>query len=338
MGRNGSTKWIVVALLGVWLVFTFFPIYWVYVTAFKPPPAVMEGPTYIPWVDFTPTLTVLGEVFRGERGEVYEPLIASTLIGLVATFISVALGAMAAYALVRFEYRVRLLSGILFALAGIGAYLLFKWLGLSDMRAFGLAFVAALGVGIGSNLLPLPGPVLRNKDVVFWFVSQRMFPPIVSAFALYLLYARLGREGLKTLDTFWGMTLCYVAFSMPIVVWLLRDFFQALPVEVEEAALVDNVPRWRIFLEIVVPMALPGMVAVALITFGFIWNEFLFALILTSSDWQTLPIMISGQASVRGTEWWSQSAMAAIAITPMVVVTFILARFMRSGLMLGAIR
>ena len=98
---------------------------------------------------------------------------------------------------------------------------------------------------------------------------------------------RLGREGLQSLDTFWGIAL---TLFMLIVVCLLRDFFQALPVEVEEAALVDNVPRWRIFLQIVVPMALPGLVAVALITFGFIWNEFLFALILTSSDWQTMPI------------------------------------------------
>ena len=70
----------------------------------------------------------------------------------------------------------------------------------------------------------------------------------------------------------------------------------------------------------------------------FDWNEFLVALILTSSDWQTMPILISGQASVRGTEWWSQSSVAAIAITPMIVITFILARFMRSGLMLGAIK
>ncbi len=338
MQRSGAIQWVVFGLLVLWLCFTFFPIYWTYVTAFKPPPAVMEGPTYLPWIDFTPTLSTLGEVFRQERGDIFGPLIASTLIGVVATIIAVAMGAMAAYALVRFEYRVRLLSGLLFAAAGMGAYLGIKALGLSDMQAFGLAFLVALAVGILSNLLPLPGPVLRNKDVVFWFVSQRMFPPIVSAFALYLLYVRLGREGIQSLDTFWGMVVCYIAFSMPIVVWLLRDFFQALPVEVEEAALVDNVPRWRIFIQIVIPMALPGLVAVALITFGFIWNEFLFALILTSSDWQTMPILISGQASVRGTEWWSQSSVAAIAITPMIVITFILARFMRSGLMLGAIK
>src|SRR3546814_14529471 len=80
------------------------------------------------------------------------------------------------------------------------------------------------------------------------------------------------------------MTLCYTAFSLPIVVWLMRDFFQALPVEIEEAALVDDVPRLRIFLEIVLPMARPGLIATAMITLGLVWNEFLFAPLLPSSD------------------------------------------------------
>jgi multiple sugar transport system permease protein len=119
------------------------------------------------------------------------------------------------------------------------------------------------------------------------------------------------------------------------VVWLLRDFFAGLPVSVEEAALVDDVPRWRIFVQIVLPMARPGLIATALIALGFVWNEFLFALILTSARWQTMPIMISGQNSVRGTEWWSISGAALVAILPMIVVTFFLARLMREGLALG---
>jgi multiple sugar transport system permease protein len=165
-----------------------------------------------------------------------------------------------------------------------------------------------------------------------------MFPPIVSAFALYLLYARLGNQGLQALDTYWGLTLCYTAFILPIVVWLMRDFFQSLPVEVEEAALVDNVPRLRIFFEIVLPMARSGLIATFLIALGFVWNEFLFALILTSGNWQTVPIAISGQSSVRGTEWWAIAAAAFVAIAPMLVLTAILARMMRTGLALGAIK
>jgi multiple sugar transport system permease protein len=80
--------------------------------------------------------------------------------------------------------------------------------------------------------------------------------------------------------------------------------------------LVDNVPRLRIFFEIVLPMARPGLIAAFLISLGFVWNEFLFALILTSGEWQSVPIAISGQNSVRGTEWWAIAAAAFVAIAP----------------------
>ena len=332
------TRALVLVLLLLWLAFTLFPIYWTVVTALKPPLAVFNGPTYVPWLDFEPTLAGFREILSGDRGDVVQPLINSTLIGLTATTVAVALGSMAAYALVRFEFRVRLLAGVAFALAGVGGYFGFAALGLGVVPAMGLAFVAALAVAVLANRVRLPGKVLGNADIAFWFVSQRMFPPIVSAFALYLLYARLGTQGIPALDTFWGLTLCYVAFVLPIVVWLMRDFLRALPVEVEEAALVDNVPRFRIFLEIVLPMARPGLIATFLIALGFVWNEFLFALILTSSRWQTMPIMISGQNSVRGTEWWSISAAAFIAVLPMMVLTFFLARMMRSGLALGGLK
>ena len=340
MGRSvwsGASpgRWLAVALCLVWLAFALFPLYWTAVTAFKTPPAVFGRPTYLPWVDFEPSLEGFRQVVSGERGDVVRPLVNSTLIGLTATALATLLGAMAAYALVRFEFRVRIWAGLAFALVAIAAYLGLHALAWADTAAMGGAFVLALAAGVLTNRLPLPGKVMGNADVAFWFVSQRMFPPIVSAFALYLLYARLGRDGVPMLDTFWGMVLCYTAFVLPVVVWLLRDFFAGLPVAVEEAALVDDVPRWRIFLEIVLPMARPGLIATALVALGFVWNEFLFALILTSSRWQTIPIMISGQNSVRGTEWWSISAAALIAVLPMVAVTFLLARLMREGLALG---
>jgi len=329
---------VVLALCLVWFAFAMFPLYWVVVTAIKPPPAVFDGPTYIPWLEFEPTLQGLVEVLGGARGSMVPPLVNSSLVALSATAIATLLGAMAAYALVRFDFEVRLLAGVLFAALGVGGYLGLVALGADPLAAMGAAFVLALALAILANRLRLPGKILRNGDIAFWFISQRMFPPIVSAFALYLLYARLGNAGFQALDTFWGLTLCYVAFILPIVVWLMRDFFRGLPVEVEEAALVDNVPRLRIFFEIVLPMARPGLIATFLISLGFVWNEFLFALILTSGEWQTVPIAISGQNSVRGTEWWAIAAAAFVAIAPMLVLTAILARMMRGGLALGAIK
>ncbi len=340
MNKNSNQKIITQILCIVWLIFTLFPLYWIFVTSFKSPIAVTGGPTYLPWIDFEPTLNAWSDAFSGSRGDFFATFFNSVWISIAASLIAVVFGSMAAYALVRFQFRVKLLAGIVFASCGMGSYLLakeiFDW---KDTTSMGFAFLCALILSVVSNRLPLPGPVLKNNDVVFWFVSQRMMPPIVSAFALYMLYSKIGKDsGIRLLDSFAGLTLCYVAFSLPLVVWLMRDFFESLPVEVEEAALVDDVPRWRIFLEIVVPMAKPGLVAVTMITIGFVWNEFLFALILTTGDWQTLPVLLSGQNSYRGDEWWAIAVANIIAIAPMLIITILLGRMMRSGLMLGSIR
>jgi multiple sugar transport system permease protein len=338
-GIGPVSRGFVLALCVLWFVITLFPLYWVFVTAFKSPPGVVGGATYIPWVDFEPTLQAWRDIFQGIRGQFSHTLWNSTLVGVSASLIATTLGAMAAYALVRFPFRVKLVSGLAFFGVALGGYLLgSQVLGFGRAAALMISFVAALAISILINGLKLPGPVLGNDDVVFWFVSQRMFPPIVTAFALFLMYTEIGRMGFKLTDTFWGLTLCYVAFSLPIVIWLMRDFFAALPVEVEEAAMVDNVPTWRIFLGIVVPMSAPGLAATFMITLSFVWNEFLFALFLTTSNWQTLPILIAGQNSQRGDEWWAISAAALIAIVPMMVVAILLSRLMRSGLLLGAIK
>jgi multiple sugar transport system permease protein len=337
LGPRGRA--IVTGLCFLWAFLTLFPLYWVLVTAFKTPPAVNGGPTYLPFLDFSPSLQAWTDIWTGIRGNFRDTFINSTLVGLAAATLATALGSMAAYALVRFPFRVRLASGLAFFLVALAGYLgLHTGLGLGRAQALLWAFPIALALAVLVNRLPAPGPVLGNEDILFWFVSQRMFPPIVTAFALYLMYTEMGRLGVPMVDTFWGLTLCYVAFALPIVVWLMRDFFQALPIEIEEAALVDNVPSWRIFLEIVVPMSLPGLVATFLITLSTLWNEFLFALFLTTSRWQTLPILVAGQNSQRGDEWWAVSAAVLIAILPMMVLAGFLSRLMRSGLVLGAIK
>lgn len=334
-----AVGWKVLVLLGlvVWLLITAFPIYWTIITAFKTPPAVNAGPTFLPWVDFEPSLQAWRDIASGIRGQFRHTATNSVLVSFTASVIALATGSMAAYALARFPYRVALLAGFIFFAISLGGYLvLFNYAGLSRAASIFAAGAVALVASILLNRLKLPGPVLGNNDIVFWFISQRMFPPVVVAFALYLMYTEVGRAGLPLIDTFWGLTFCYVAFSLPIVIWLMRDFFEALPVEVEEAALVDNVPQWRIFLQIVLPMSAPGLAATFMITLAFLWNEFLFALFLTNAKWQTLPILVAGQNSQRGDEWWAVSAAALIAILPMIVMAIILSRLMRSGLLSGA--
>jgi multiple sugar transport system permease protein len=327
------------ALCLFWFAVTLFPIWWIVVTSFKSPLAVNGGPTYLPWIDFTPTLDAWRAAFSGQRGEFIPPLLHSVAISATSALLALVIGSMASYALVRFRFTVKLLAALFFVAAAIGGYvLLVAVLGQSKLAALGLAFGVALPAAVFLNTRNLPGPQLGNTDVLFWFVSQRMFPPIVSAFALYLIYAEMGKAGITLLDTFPGLVLSYTAFSLPVVIWLMRDFFAALPADIEEAALVDDVPRLRIFAEIVVPMALPGLIATFMITLSFIWNEFLNALLLTTSKWQTLPIWLAGQNSYRGDEWWAIAVAAVISIAPMFVVAAALSRLMRSGLVAGGIR
>ncbi len=336
---TGSRRWLALAGCLVWFAFTLFPLYWAAVTSFKSPIGVVGGATYIPFVDFEPTMTAWYELFSGQRGGFYDTFTASMIVGLSASVAATAIGSMAAYALVRFTFRFRLLSALIFVVVAFAGFLLGRnVMGLGQGIALIYAFIAALALAVISSRFRLPGPELGNKDIVFWFVSQRMFPPIVAAFALYLMYTEVGKLGFKLVDSYIGLTFAYIAFSLPIVIWLMRDFFEALPIEVEEAAMVDNVPTWRIFFGIVLPMSKPGLIATFTITLAFVWNEFLFALFLTNSKWQTLPILVAGQNSQRGDEWWSISAAALVAIIPMMVMAGVLSRLMRSGLMLGAIK
>ncbi|KQY57867.1 ABC transporter permease [Ensifer sp. Root142] len=336
---KGKRRWVALGGCLIWLAITFFPLYWVLITSFKTPIAVVGGPTYLPFVDFEPSLTAWRELLSGQRGQFYNTFLASTIIGLSASILATGIGAMAAYALVRFTFRFRLASALIFVVIAFGGFLLGRnVLGFGQGISLIYAFIAALALAVFSSRFRLPGPELGNNDIVFWFVSQRMFPPIVAAFALYLMYTEMGKLGFKLVDSYIGLTFAYVAFSLPIVIWLMRDFFEALPLEVEEAAMVDNVPSWRIFFGIVLPMSKPGLIATFMITLAFVWNEFLFALFLTNSRWQTLPILVAGQNSQRGDEWWAISAAALVAIIPMMVMAGLLSRLMRSGLLLGAIK
>ena len=339
MTENRGLRRAGLVLCLVWLFVAAFPLYWVVITAFKPPLAVSRGPTYFPFGDYEPTLQAFRDAFAGLRGDFVGPIVSSILISLTATALSVFFGTMAAYALVRFQFRIRLAAGLAFAVISIGGFVLLDvYTALRVPYALLIVLVVALTVSVWLNGRRLPGPVLGNDDVTFWFVSQRIFPPIVSAFAIYLLFAEMGKIGLPLLDTFGGMVLVYTAFGLPFAVWLMRDFLSTVPLEVEEAAMVDNIGRLRIFFQIVLPMATPGLIATSMIVLAFVWNEFLFALLLTTGDWQTLPILLAGQNSSRGDEWWAISVAALIAIAPMVVVATILGRMMRSGLLSGSIK
>jgi multiple sugar transport system permease protein len=174
---------------------------------------------------------------------------------------------------------------------------------------------------------------MRNSDISFFFLSQLILPPVVLALPFLILYKELA-----LLDTHVGMIAIYTLMVLPIVVWIMRDQFQAVPVELEEAALVDGLSIWGAFLRIIVPLALPGMVAAFIISLILCWNEYFFAALLTSTDAKTLPVMIASQTGSQGINWWSMAALSAAGIMPLVVVGIFLERHIIKGMTAGAVK
>lgn len=174
---------------------------------------------------------------------------------------------------------------------------------------------------------------MRNSDISFFFLSQLILPPVVLALPFLVLYKELA-----LLDTRVGLIALYTLTVLPIVIWIMRDQFSSIPTELEEAALVDGLSIWGAFLTIILPIALPGMVASFIISLVLTWNEYFFAALLTSSHAKTLPVMVASQTGSQGISWWSMAALSLAAILPLIVIAIILERYIIKGMAAGAVK
>ncbi|HET6160234.1 MAG TPA: carbohydrate ABC transporter permease [Dongiaceae bacterium] len=174
---------------------------------------------------------------------------------------------------------------------------------------------------------------MRNKDISFFFLSQLILPPVVLAMPFLVLYKEMA-----LLDTRIGLILLYTLMVLPIVIWIMRDQFDTIPQELEQAALVDGCSVWGAFLRIVLPIALPGMVAAFILSVILCWNEYFFAALLTSTNAKTLPVMVASQTGSQGISWWSMAALSAAAIAPLIVIGVFLERYIVKGLTAGSVK
>jgi multiple sugar transport system permease protein len=170
-----------------------------------------------------------------------------------------------------------------------------------------------------------------NKDISFFFLSQLILPPVVLAMPFLILYKELA-----LLDTRIGLVLVYTLMVLPIVIWVMRDQFDTIPNEMEQAALVDGCSIWGAFFRIVLPIALPGMVAAFILAMVLCWNEYFFASLLTGVDAQTLPVMVASQTGSQGINWWTMAALSTAAIAPLVLIGIFLERYIVMGLTAGS--
>ncbi len=174
---------------------------------------------------------------------------------------------------------------------------------------------------------------MRNSDISFFFLSQLILPPVVLALPFLVLYKELA-----LLDTRIGMIAIYTLMVLPIVIWIMRDQFASVPVELEEAALVDGLSVWGAFMRIVMPLVLPGMVAAFILALVLCWNEYFFAALLTATDAKTLPVMIASQTGSQGINWWSMAALSAAGILPLVFIGVLLEKHIIKGMTAGAVK
>jgi len=177
----------------------------------------------------------------------------------------------------------------------------------------------------------------RSQPIPFWkglVLAVSMFPQISVVSPLFLLL-----RSLRLIDTYPGLILPYLTFALPLTVWLLVGFFRQLPAELEEAAMVDGASRLRIFWEVVVPVALPGLAATAILTFLYCWNEFLFALSFTlGPERQTVPVAIALFRGRYQVPWGQILAAAIVATAPVAALVLVFQRKIVQGLTAGAVK
>ena len=197
------------------------------------------------------------------------------------------------------------------------------------------AMNTAASIGLGSlAAYSLARFKFRGSDnLAFWILSIRMMPPVAAIIPLYIIM-----KNLHLLDTPWCLVVVYLTFNLPFVVWMMKGFFEDVPREIEEGALIDGCSDFEVFRKVALPLAAPGLAATAILVFIFSWNEFLFALILTGTKAVTLPVGIIGYMKETGINWGYMTAGGMLALIPVIVFTILVQKHLVKGLTLGALK
>ena len=172
-----------------------------------------------------------------------------------------------------------------------------------------------------------------GENLAMWIISQRMIPPIAVVFPIFLVYVYL-----KMVDSFAGLILLYTAFNLPYVIWMMRGYIVDIPLELEESALVDGCTRWQTLWRVVFPMARSGLMATAVFTFVFAWNDFLFALILTRTEVITFPVQLTHYMGGQSNFWSKIAAMSVLGTLPIFIAVTLMQRYLVRGISLGAVK
>ncbi|GLS22217.1 ABC transporter permease [Labrys miyagiensis] len=300
------TKLIAGALVILYAVVSMVPLVWIVLTGFKTPP---DSISYPPKILFEPSLEGYVNLF-------------TTRTRQTPDFIATLPPAQTWYN--------RLVRSRNMVIAGPSKYIP-RYIN-SLIIGFGSTFLAvALGTLAAYGFSRFKVPL--KDDLLFFILSTRMMPPIAVAIPIYLMYRELGLT-----DTKLGMILLYTAVNVSLAVWLLKGFIDEIPREYEEAAMIDGYTRLQAFRKVVLPQAATGIAATAIFCLIFAWNEYAFAVLLTSGDAQTTPPFIPFIIGEGGQDWPAVAAGTTLFLIPIVVFTILLRKHLLRGITFGAMR
>jgi multiple sugar transport system permease protein len=171
----------------------------------------------------------------------------------------------------------------------------------------------------------------------FWLrmsvLIPQMLPPITIIVPLYVLF-----NGLKLIDTQIALIISYLTFTIPLAIWLMIGFFEDVPVDLEESAMIDGCSRFEALFRIILPLVAPGLAATAILGFLYCWNEFLYAVILTGRDARTLPVTITSFMTNKAILWGRITASGSLVLIPVLIFALIAQRYLIRGLSKGAVK
>ena len=301
-----AAKWIAGVLVVVYALVSMIPLFWIFITGFKTPP---ESIAYPPKIIFSPSLEGYVNLFTTRTRQTPEyiaslPPADTWYDKLVRSRNMVIAGPS--------KYVPRYINSLII---GFGSTFLAVFLGTIAAYAF------------SRFRIPL------KDDLLFFILSTRMMPPIAVAIPIYLMYRAIG-----LIDTHIGMILLYTAVNLSLSVWLLKGFMDEIPREYEEAAMVDGYTRLQAFWKVVLPQASTGIAATAIFCLIFSWNEYAFAVLLTSGVAQTTPPFIPFIIGEGGQDWPAVAAGTTLFLIPIVVFTILLRKLLLRGITFGAVR
>ena len=307
--------------LTVAFIFFIFPLYWMFITSLKPRTDVeMTPPTFIPFIDYQPTLSNYVDVFLKDRAgagfaevdqeaartisEFPATLTNSIIITTVTTILAVLMGTLTAYTFSRFRIK-------------------------------------------------------GEADMLFFILSTRMLPPVVVLIPIFLMFNQPGElvnnalqnipipfiqafgesiKGFSLRNSYIGITLLYITFGLPFVVWMMKGFFDEIPKEYEEAAMMDGYSRLEAIWKIVLPEAFPAMLATSVFVVITAWNEFVFVLLLNRDHATTVPPFLYSILGYGQVEWGRTAATSILFLIPIIVFTFLARNHLLRGVTFGAVR